>query len=418
MNHRTFWDEQPALLFGLSLLIGTSSVLFWESPWNGLWPLLWAAYLLWLRRFPPLLLIAGGAVYGLGAYGSIPACDSAYFSIHSLKPHQSPFEKGLVYQGTLFVEGGRVPCKIHYPYQPDHPKANCDYLLRGKLTERGPYDYLFRAKEWIRVEKTHSLAEIRFELKERFRRFLEKKLPTERVASLLGSLMTGDVEDRSLRYEFGRIGLQHILAISGFHFAILIAFSSFFLGLFLNHRWKHIALLGLINGYFLFVGAAPAVTRSWLTALFYLIGKLTARHASGLNLLGAALLIELLLDPIVSSQIGFQLSFLSCTGILLFAPLFKPWVALLLPKHDSQKLTRFAQHGYLATSFLRQGLSLALGVNAAIFPLLLFHFHSFPLLSLFYNLFFPLLVSGALFSLLIALLAHLLFPPWAPPFFM
>jgi competence protein ComEC len=58
-----------------------------------------------------------------------------------------------------------------------------------------------------------------------------------------------------------------------------------------------------------------------------------------------------------------------------------------------------------------------LSVNLAIFLLLLYHFHQFPLLSLLYNLFFPLAVSAALFSLLISLIAHLLLPPLAPFFF-
>jgi competence protein ComEC len=346
-------------------------------------------------------------------YTNVPTGDVGYFSIGSLKPHQSPFEKGLMYKGMLYVEGQRVPCSVHHSFGEKHPKAHCDYILHGKLKQRGPYDYLFQAKEWVPVENTWSFAELRFQLKERFRQFLNQKLQSPRVASFLGSLITGDVEDRSLRYEFGRLGLQHILAISGFHFAILIAFCSFFLGLFLPYRWKIIALLLAINAYFLFVGAVPAVQRSWLTAMFYLIGKLIGRHSTGLNLLGTALLIEVVLDPLVSAQLGFQLSFLSCVGILLFHPLFKPWAERLFPEHDPKRLTRTAQHGYLLTSFLRQGVSLALGVNAAILPLILFHFHTFPLLSLFYNLFFPLLVSMALFGLLLSLMAHLLCPPLA-----
>jgi len=408
---KEFWDQQPALLFGISLLIGTSSFLFWPTPWNWVWPLLWAIYLTWLRLWAPILLIAGGIIYSWCLYGSAPAGNVGYFSIGSLQPHQSPFAKGLVYKGMIFVDGKRVPCSVHHAFGEEHPKANCDYILQGKLKQRGPYDYLFQAKKWVPVEKTWSFAELRFQLKERFRSLLNAKLTNPRVASFLGSLITGDVEDRSLRYEFGRLGLQHILAISGFHFAILIAFCSFFLGLFLDHRWKCIALLIAINGYFLFVGAVPAVQRSWLTAMFYLIGKLIGRHSSGLNLLGAALLIEVLLDPLVSAQLGFQLSFLSCVGILLFHPLFKPWALFIFPKHEPESLTQLAQHGYLFTSFLREGISLALGVNAAILPLILFHFHSFPLLALLYNLFFPFLISMALFGLLVSLAAYALFPP-------
>lgn len=411
LRHTQFWSSQPALLYGLSILIGSGSFLFLDFPWNWGWPLLFSIYLAVQRQFMPILLIGASAFYSWMLYGPEVKGNSGYFSIHSLQPHHSPFNKGLVYKGKLYIEGQKISCSVYHPFKQNHPPANCDYILHGELKQRGPYNYLFRAKEWVPVTGTHSLAELRFQMKERFRHFLERKLKRERVAPFLGSLITGDVEDRSLRYEFGRIGLQHILAISGFHFAILIAFFSYFLHFFIQGRLKYLLLLLAISTYFLFVGTVPAVQRSWLTALFYLVGKLIGRQSSGLNLLGAALLTEVVLDPLVSQQIGFQLSFLSCAGILLFQPLFKPWVYHLFPEHEPENLNRTAQHGYLLTSFLRQGLSLTLSVNAAIFPLILYHFHSFPLLSLFYNLFFPFLVSCVLFSLLIALTLYTLFPP-------
>lgn len=407
-SHRQFWQRQPALLFGFSALIGTSSYLFWSQPWNWIFPILWISYLCFLRNWPQILFLVASIGYCWCLYSHSPTGHQGYFSIATLQPHQSPFHKGLMYKGMLTIDRQRVPCTVHHKEE-NYPKAHCDYLLKGRIIQRGPYDYLFKAKEWIPVKGTWSFAEWRYQMKEHFRQFLNEKLHRPRVASFLGSLITGDVEDRSLRYEFSKLGLQHILAISGFHFAILVGFCSFFLSLFLPHRWKLITLLVVINGYFLFVGSVPAVQRSWLTAGLYLVGKLIGRHSSGLNLLGVALLIEVILDPLVSAQLGFQLSFLSCFGILLFLPLFAQKKEPLSPE-----LPFFSQHVHLLASFFRQGLSLSLAVNLAILPLLLYHFHQFPLLGLLYNLFFPFLVSAALFGLLIALVTYLVFPSLAP----
>ncbi len=408
--HFFFWQEQPALLLALTLLVGTSSALFWSFPFNLIWPILWIGYLCFLRKWPAIVFLFAGAIYAHLLYSQPPKqSDFAYFSIASKSPHHSPFHKGLVYKGMLYSGHQRVPCSVHHLGQ--EIPANCDYILKGKLISGDSHSYFFKAKEWVRVEKTFSLAEIRYQTKEAFRHFLDQKLHRQRTATFLSSLITGDVEDRSLRHEFNRLGLQHILAISGFHFAILIAFCSFSLSLFLPHRAKLIVLLIAINLYFLFVGSVPAVQRSWLTALLYLVGKLISRHSTGLNLLGVALLIEVLLDPLVSSQLGFQLSFLSCIGILLFAPLFER------PTPDLKNLTFTSQHLHLLFLFLRKGLKLNLAVNLAILPLLLYHFHQFPLLSLLYNLFFPLLVSAVLFGLMLTLLIHLLLPPLATPLF-
>ncbi len=410
--NRRFWIEQPALLLAISLLIGTSSYLFWEAPWKWIFPFLWCLYLIFLRSWAPIFLLLGGSLYSWCLYSSPPAStESAYFSISSLKPHQTPFHKGLIYRGDLRIENTQVPCSVYYRGL-NHPMADCDYLLAGNLIQRGPYEYIYKPHKWIPIEKTWSLAELRYQMKERLRIFLEQKLHRPRTASFLGSLITGDVEDRTLRFEFGRLGLQHILAISGFHFGILIAFCSFFLGLFVSKRWKLVILLLAVNIYFIFVGTLPAVQRSWLTAELYLLGKLMGRHSTGLNLLGMALLVEVILDPLVSTQIGFQLSFLSCAGILLFHSHFEKKLRFLLPKRKS--LTEYSlvsRHGYLLSAFIRHSLSLSLAVNLALLPLLLFHFHKFPYLSLLYNLFFPLFVGAALFSLLVSLIVHLFLPP-------
>ncbi len=140
------------------------------------------------------------------------------------------------------------------------------------------------------------------------------------------------------------------------------------------------------------------------------------RHSSGLNLLGVALLIEVIADPLVTAHIGFQLSFLSSGGILLLHPFFEKQLRKFFPKRaleSAAKLSGLSKHGLLLSGILRQGLSLTLAVNLAILPLLLHHFHAFPLLSLLYNLFFPLFVSGALFCLLLSLIVHLIFPQGA-----
>lgn len=393
------------------MLIGSGAYLFAPFPWNWIWPALFGAYLTLQKKFAPLFLTGLAALYSWALYPKeVNLHDRAYFSIRLLQPYHSPFKKGLMYKGFLYAENQKIPCTVYDSSLASHPKANCDYILDGKLTKRGPFNYLFRATQWTPVPKTWSLAETRFQLKEECRRFLKERLKNPKVSSFLSCLITGDVEERSLRYEFGRLGLQHILAVSGFHFAILIAFCSFFLGFFLPHRAKYGFLLIAINAYFLFVGAVPAVQRSWLMALFYLFGKLIRRPANSLNLLGVALCIELLLDPLVSGEIAFQLSFLSCGGILVLRPLFLDTVDRLFKTHRHQMLTPIAKQGYLLTRFVREGLILSLSVNAAIFPLILFHFHSFPLLSFFYNLFFPFLVSCALFSFLVALTVYFLLP--------
>jgi competence protein ComEC len=69
------------------------------------------------------------------------------------------------------------------------------------------------------------------------------------------------------------------------------------------------------------------------------------------------------------------------------------------------------------STFFKKGISLTFAVNITLLPLLLFHFHQFPLLGLIYNLFFPFFVGIALFFLCMACICHLLFTPLATPLF-
>ncbi len=418
-EHRFFWRQHPALLFSLTLLIGAGASLFWATPWNWIFPLLWCSYLILLKKWPLLLILASSIAYCHFLHPQSPPSgkSAGIFSIATLQPHQSPFSKGFVYKGTLATKVGSVPCDIYTHGQTPPKPADCDYFLEGRLHQRGPFNYLFKPKEWAAIPKSWSLAEWRYLAKEAYRGFLAKKCRGyPRAAQFLAALTTGDVDDRVLKYEFGRLGLQHLLAISGFHFGILIAFASFVLSLLLPRFWKLLLLLFSLTAYYLFVGPFPAVQRSWLTAFVYVAGKLIHRQTSGLNLLGLALGVEICLNPLIVSNLGFQFSFASCGGILLFHPFFEKKLRAILPKRSKAEMAAlpfFIKHVYLLTGLLRQTIALDLAVNAALLPLLLYHFHVFPLLSLLYNLFFPLLLGAALCILLLALTFQLLIPTLA-----
>jgi competence protein ComEC len=163
--------------------------------------------------------------------------------------------------------------------------------------------------------------------------------------------------------------------------------------------------------YFLFIGTSPAVQRSWIAAVLFLVAKITHRRAIPLNILAAAMLIELLYNPLAVTNLGFQFSFGSCFGILLLYQPIEEQFARLLPKRrakDALALSLPAQLAYLISSSLRRSLSLTLSVNIAILPILFFHFGKFPLLSLLYNLFFPPLVALTLVGLIAATAVYFL----------
>lgn len=414
--------QYPALYGSLALLIGLGFSYF-SIHW--IWPLIGGLYFLIDRKLIPFLCLIGGIGYGYWQQIPLPEEQEieAIFHPSSLQPHISPFHRNLLYKGTLTLikENQSFPCMIFYAKDPlTHPSAHCSYHVQGKLIPKAANQITFKPKSWTPLPYTFSLAEIRYQTKEAFKSILRSHLSSAKAALFLGALITGDVDDRLIRYEFGRVGLQHLLAISGFHFGILIAFCSYAFGLFLPQRDTFLALLIFVCLYYLFVGSSPAVQRSWLTASLFLGSKLLQRPSSGLNLLGVALGIELLGNPWTAAEIGFQLSFLSCIGILLFYSFFERKLRHIFPHRNWKEilsLNRVSQHGHLFSDFFRKSISMTLAVNIALLPVLCFHFHQFPLLGLLYNLFIPFWVSIVLILLLMALCLWVFFPPLAYPLF-
>ncbi len=425
LPHRLFWKENPALLLAISFLLGTSSYLY---QLNTLFPLIWSVYLFSLH-FPSFFRGACFLILGWGyafflhqdaPRAETPRFIQGIFSVSSLQPHHSPFHKGFLYKGTLRIPEA-LACSICLQGE-ERPLANQDYWVEGFLEERSPFMYTLKVKEWKGLSSRKTvwnwrLAETRYRAKETFRLCLQETTSPQ-TASLLGSLLTGDVEERLLRYEFGRAGLQHLLSVSGFHFALLIAFFSTFLGLLFQEWIKTYLLLFAVTLYFLFIGPAPAVIRSFFAAILYLIGKLLGRHPSALNLLGCSMLFELIFDPLLSGHIGFQLSFLSCAGLLLIYPLLSQYSERLLPKRTVFELANMtfpSPFGYLISTFFKKTLSITVAVNIALLPLLFYHFHKFPLLGLIYNLFFPLGAALAIYLLLPSLLLYEISPRLGKP---
>lgn len=421
-NHQTFWREHPALSLGISALLG--AFLYFE-PFSFPISFFWIGYYAFLFRLRSLfhaasLLSIAFYAHLLLSHPPLPGQGTAMFSIHSVETYASPFCKGWLYKGTLRTFqsatntwAGSLPCSVVYYGDGLRPIAHCDYLLEGRLADKN----VFKAKNWKQIPKTWSLAELRYQSKKKIHNLLHQHLHPKN-ADFLAALFTGSIEDRILRYEFGRLGLQHILAISGFHFAILAAFVIFVLQYILPMRMRNPALLFAMILYFLFVGNSPSVQRSFLAASFFLIGQILERQSSALNLLGACLLIEVALNPSVVHNLSFQLSFLSCFGILLLYPPMRRLLQPLFPVRTAlQELRPCSQCVALITSFFSRSLALAFAINLTLLPLLLHHFHRFPWLSLIYNLFVPQLAALALFGLLLSLSVYAFSPLFSLPLF-
>lgn len=137
---------------------------------------------------------------------------------------------------------------------------------------------------------------------------------------LLAAMLYGyrkDV-DGEIRDAFRRVGIGHVLAISGLHVGLVVGLL-WWLGGFVgwDRRWRALGCLVLAFVYLGLTGGQVAATRATLMAAIHLGGIVYGRKGDMMNSLGAAAFCITLLNPTAPFDVGFQLSFTAVVFIFL-----------------------------------------------------------------------------------------------------
>ncbi|WP_169733290.1 DNA internalization-related competence protein ComEC/Rec2 [Cohnella panacarvi] len=178
--------------------------------------------------------------------------------------------------------------------------------------------------------------------------------------------ITADIDPRQYD-DFAKLGLTHILAISGLHVGVIV-FILLRLGDWLRltrERTIDVTIV-MMPVYMLATGASPSAIRACLMAMLALWLARRHRLKDGLHLLAATAVVMLLWNPLLIEDVSFQLSFIVTAGLLLFVPV----VTASLP---------------LPWPWLRASIAVALTAQAVSFPVTVYYFHAVHSLSLLAN---------------------------------
>lgn len=180
--------------------------------------------------------------------------------------------------------------------------------------------------------------------------------------------------DQETRKAFSSSGAMHILAVSGLHVGILFATLSaflFFLNRFRRGRvLKALILIAFLWLYAYFTGLSPSVVRAALMFSLVTIGTAFSRKTNIYNTLSASAFVILALNPMLITEIGFQLSYSAVLAIVFFYPhIYKVFYVKNRLLNSVWKL-----------------LAVSLSAQLGTFALGLFYFNQFSNLFLFTNL--------------------------------
>lgn len=144
-----------------------------------------------------------------------------------------------------------------------------------------------------------------------------------REAGFATALLTGnrDALDGQIRLAYKRLGLSHILAVSGLHLSVIVGGADFLMRkLTVSKRKKNVFLLVLILFFAMICGFSSSVTRAAIMLGLFYLAELLGERSDSLTSLVFAVALILIVRPFSVYDAGLWLSFLATLGIITISP--------------------------------------------------------------------------------------------------
>jgi len=260
-----------------------------------------------------------------------------------------------------------------------------EFDYQGYLAAQGIFGIVSVNKESQigRVSSGHGfwlMREVIVPVKHDLSNLISRSLPGEQAALLQG-LMLGERGEISseIKASFARLGVIHVLAVSGLHVSFVVLVLMGVLGILRVPYGLRVVLtlIGLLFYAFL-TNLKPPVLRASIMAGLFLLSTLLQRKTDFVNSLSLAAFIILLLNPADLFQPGFQLSFAAVASIVYLYPRLQRSTVF---KQVGLRLKKNAALRYVLDLFL-----VSLAAFLGTLPFTLAYFNRLPLTSLIANL--------------------------------
>ncbi len=242
------------------------------------------------------------------------------------------------------------------------------------------HNVFLKEKDWVllKEKKINVCKQLIYKTREKILNTLRTNLDGGKdelgIAEALLIGYTNDL-DKDLVQAYSNTGVVHIIAISGMHLGLIyIMLLWLFAKVPVLKRWKWMRALLILACLWLFAlltGGAASVLRSAVMFSFITLGKtIFTKDVSIYNSLAASAFVMLLYNPCYLWDVGFQLSYLAVTGIVIFQ---KPIYNIICIKNTW-------------VNKVWEMTAITMAAQVLTFPACIYYFHQFPNLFLLTNL--------------------------------
>lgn len=197
----------------------------------------------------------------------------------------------------------------------------------------------------ISITAEHSLPPLVAKIHLALQRHIDRQQFAQQTSALIHALLMGERSELEpgVVESFRAAGASHILALSGLHMGIIYSVLSAILSPLGSNRvalWiKSILGVTFTGFYTIMTGASASVIRAFIFICIHSIARLCpSRKSYSINILSAAAIIQLSIDPLQIRQLGFQLSYLAMLAISTIFPKINAWYPESQGFHPMKKL--------------------------------------------------------------------------------
>lgn len=203
---------------------------------------------------------------------------------------------------------------------------------------------------------------------------------------LLKALLTGEKNDLpfDIKKAFASLGISHLLATSGLHIGVLLLALSYFFRKFKIPIIPSTIVSAIIIFLFMMLtGFRTSIIRASIMWVVLIGARLVGSKYNGINSLGVAMFVMILLNPFCIYDTSFVLSCMSVMAILLY---YNP-VSNVFKKYKDKKVY--------------QAVCVTIAVMIFTWPVMAYYFNSVSLLSPIFNIVFIPVMSLLLIIMII-----------------
>jgi len=315
-------------------------------------------------------------------------------------------------QGRILITSWKYPehdygDKIKVIGKLEHPLIFNGFGYKEYLEKQGVYAVMsFPEIELLDKGLGSPIIKTLISLKNKLKQGVDKTIAFPE-SGLLAGLMFGDENDTSKEWleKFNLTGTRHITAVSGMNITIIsVLILNFLLVLgFWRHQAFYLSVVFIIF-FVLMIGAPASAIRASIMGIMFLIAQYLGRASNASRAIIFSASLMLFFNPLLITDVGFQLSFLAVMGLIYLQPIFLN----LLKKVPNNFEFRYT-------------LSATLAAQSFVLPILIYNFGQIPLIGPFANvLIVPLLPIITILGFMISFLAIfspflaliLSFPAW------